>query len=176
MQSFQTQVQLLTCDVILDKPHKLLSFYFCIWRMSINSAYSKVDKIEYDDPWGKVLLSERQAVCHLFYSPAWQSLFSPPCRDLSYLTQAYSLLLTVLRALQNLLSIPATVLVEHSFADLLLYTVYHCPSSEHNHLSQMAFPVLNHSVSWRRRKHYYTPDLPWNHSGPAAGEAPLLYL
>lgn len=55
MQSFQTRDLLLTCYVISDKPHKLLSFYFCIWKMSINSAYSKADKLEYDDPCGKVL-------------------------------------------------------------------------------------------------------------------------
>lgn len=40
--------------------------------------------------------------------------------------------------------------VERSFIDLLLHTVYQRPSSEHNHLSQMALLVLNHSVSWKK--------------------------
>lgn len=78
MQRFQTQVLLLTCYVILDKPHKLLSFYFCSWKMSRNSASSKTDKMECDDPRGKVLQSERQVPCHPFYSPARQSLFTRP--------------------------------------------------------------------------------------------------
>lgn len=93
--------------------------------------------------------SQKARLLATFHSPAQQSLFSSPV-GISVTWQVYSLLLIVLRALQNLLSVLATVLVARSFIDLLLYTVYHCPGLEHNHLSQMALLVLNHSVSQKK--------------------------
>lgn len=103
--------------------------------------------------------------------------FHPSWRDLSSLTPAHSLLFVVLRALEHLLSVLATVLVERSFIDLLLYTMSQRPSSEHNRLSQMALLVLNHSVP---RKKPQTLSYSWlttqNHPVPTASEAPLLCL
>lgn len=92
------------------------------------------------------------------------------------LNQAHSLLLIVMRALHNLVSVRATVLVELSFTDLLFYARYGCPSLELSHLSQMSLLILSHSVSWGKTQHCYTPGSPQNHSGPTANEAPLLYL
>lgn len=102
MQRLQNQVLLLTCYVILDKPHKTSEFLFLYLEMIINCTYLKVNKIEYDDVCGKVLQSERQAARHLFIL---HEAFPPSLRDLSYCNQAHNLLLTVSRALPNLVSV-----------------------------------------------------------------------
>lgn len=87
MQRLQKQVLLLTCYVILDKPHKTSEFLFLYLEVIINCTYLKVNKIEYDDVCGKVLRSERQAACHLFIL---HEAFPPSPRDLSYYNQAHT--------------------------------------------------------------------------------------